>query len=139
VSACTDTRLHQLARLVRRHYDAELGKVHLRTTQYGLLTEIAAHGPVRPGDLADTMSLSPSTLTRNLRPLISNGWLELGPGTDGRTRSVHITPAGRTKCAEGLPYWSMAQARVHQLIGRRKASALHELVEGCLAILSAAE
>lgn len=135
---CTDTKLHQLARVVTRYYDAELSKVGLRTSQYGLLTEAMAHGPVRPCDLADSMALSPSTLTRNLKPLISSGLLELGPGTDGRTRSVHITVSGRRKCAEGLPHWTAAQARVHQLIGSRNVSALHALVEDCLASMSAA-
>lgn len=46
--ACTYTTAHQLARLVRQHYDAELGAIGLRATQYRLLVEILAHGPVRP-------------------------------------------------------------------------------------------
>ena len=95
--ACTYTTAHQLARLVRQHYDAELGAIGLRATQYRLLVEILAHGPVRPCDLAESMSLSPSTLTRNLKPLIAAGWVDLGPGLDGRTRSVCITAAGCSK------------------------------------------
>jgi len=138
-SACTDTKLHQLARLVRQHYDAELSKVGLRTTQYWLLREVLAQGPVRPCDLAEAMSLSPSTLTRNLKTLISTGWLDLGPGIDGRTRSVRITTSGSRKCAEGLPHWTTAQARVHQLIGSRNVSALHALIGECLRSVSAAE
>ncbi|CAN7490855.1 MarR family winged helix-turn-helix transcriptional regulator [Variovorax sp. LjRoot84] len=138
-SSCTDTKAHQLARLVRQHYDAELSKVGLRITQYRLLMEVLAHGPVRPCDLAETMSLSPSTLTRTLKPLISTGWVDLGPGVDGRTRSVRITTAGRSKCAEGMPHWSVAQAKVHQLIGSRNVSALHALIGECLISMSAAE
>jgi DNA-binding MarR family transcriptional regulator len=138
-SACTDAKAHQLARLVRQHYDAELIKVGLRITQYRLLIEVLAHGPVRPCDLAETMSLSPSTLTRTLKPLISTGWVDLGPGADGRTRSVRITTAGRRKCAEGMRHWSMAQAKVHQLIGSRNVSALHALIGECLRSMSAAD
>jgi len=122
---------------VTRYYDAELSKVGLQATQYSLLTEVLARGPARPSDLAEAMSLSPSTLTRNLKPLISIGWLDLGPGIDGRTRSVHITTSGRSKCAEGLPHWTLAQASVHQLIGSRNVSELHALVEDCLARMSA--
>ena len=138
-SACTDTKAHQLARLIRQHYDAELSKVGLRITQYRLLMEVLAHGPVRPCDLAEKMALSPSTLTRTLKPLISTGWVDLGPGTDGRTRSVRITAAGRGKCAEGMPHWSVAQAKVHQLIGSRKVSELHALIGECLMRISAVE
>lgn len=136
-SVCTDTKAHQLARLIRQYYDAELSKVGLRITQYRLLMEVLAHGPVRPCDLAETMSLSPSTLTRTLKPLISTGWVDLGPGADGRTRSVRITAAGRSKCAEGVPHWSVAQAKVHQLIGGRNVSALHALIGECLMRISA--
>lgn len=138
-SACTDTKAHQFARLIRQHYDSELSKVGLRITQYRLLTEVLAHGPVRPCDLAETMSLSPSTLTRTLKPLISTGWVELGPGTDGRTRNVRITAAGRGKCAEGMPHWSVAQAKAHQLIGSRNVSTLHALIGECLMRISAVE
>ena len=134
---CTDTKLHQLARVVAHYYDAELGKVGLGTTQYWLLTEVLSNGPVRPCDLAEAMSLSPSTLTRSLKPLIVIGWLALGPGIDGRTRSVSITAAGRRKCAEGLPRWNSAQARVHQLLGSRNVSAMHALLDDCSARMSA--
>ncbi|MGK6310529.1 MarR family winged helix-turn-helix transcriptional regulator [Variovorax sp. DT-64] len=130
--------MRDLSRLVTQHYDAELIKAGLTTTQYWLLTEVLAHGPVRPCDLAETTSLDPSTLTRNLRTLISAGWLELGPGLDGRTRSVRLTVSGRRKCAEGQPHWTTAQARVHRLIGSRNASALHSLAEDCLASMTAA-
>ncbi|MFS2162194.1 MarR family winged helix-turn-helix transcriptional regulator [Variovorax sp. Varisp62] len=138
-SACTDAKAHQLARVIRQQYDAELGKVGLRITQYRLLMEVLAHGPVRPCDLAETMSLSPSTLTRTLRPLISAGWVDLGPGSDGRTRSARITAAGRGKCAEGMPHWSVAQAKVHRLIGSRNVSALHALIGECVTRISAVE
>lgn len=137
--ACTDAKTHQLARLVRHHYDAELGKVGLKTTQYRLLMEVRANGPVRPCDLAETLALSPSTLTRNLKPLISTGWIDLGPGKDGRTRSVCITAAGRRKCLQGLPHWALAEARVHQLMGAQNASALHALIEECLRSMSAVQ
>jgi len=85
-----------------RHYDAELLKVGLRTTQFWLLTEVLEHGPARPCDLAKAMALEPSTLTRKLKPLVAAGWLELAFGADRRTRSVCITSSGRIKRAEGL-------------------------------------
>jgi len=38
-----------------------------------------------------------------------------------------------------MPHWSMAQAKVHQLIGSRNASALHALIGECLMRISAME
>lgn len=115
-----------------RHYDAELRKAGLRTTQYWLLTEVLVRGPVRPGDLAEAMDLDPSTVTRNIKPLLASGWLELGAGADGRTRMIRITPSGRRKRAEGVPRWTAAQARVDRLLGTRNVSELNAVMSDCL-------
>src|SRR5690349_11179090 len=82
---CTNLKLRQLMRRVAQHYDAEVGKTGLKGTQYSLLSYVLKLGPIRPGDLAREMKIGPSTLTRNLRPLIDAGLLELGPGADGRS------------------------------------------------------
>jgi len=137
-SDCIDTKLFKLARLMGRHYDAELAKAGLKTTQFWLLTEVLTRGPVRPCDLAEAMGLDPSTVTRNLKPLNASGWVEQGAGTDGRTRRIHITAAGRSKRAEGVRHWSAAQARVRGLLGSRNASELDAVLGECLAIVSAA-
>ena len=62
-----------------------------RSTQYSLLSHLARLEPVRPGDLAAEMEMDASTLTRNLRPLMRQGWVEVGPGDDGRSRLVTLT------------------------------------------------
>jgi len=115
-----------------RHYDAELGKAGLRTTQFWLRTEVLERGPARPCDLANAMALDPSTLSRKLKPLIAAGWLELTAGADGRTRSVHITSSGRTKRAEGLRCWQAAEARVRELLGAENVKRLDAVIEQSL-------
>ena len=130
-----DTKLHQLARVIGRHYDAELRKAGLRTTQFWLLTEVLARGPVSPGDLAASMDLDPSTITRNLKPLLALGWLAMGPGTDGRTRTIRITSPGRAKCAEAERHWTAARSRVDGLLGTRNVE-LEALISECLARLT---
>ena len=42
-------------RQVARHYDAEVAKSGLKTTQYSLLSHVLKLGPLRPGDLAQAM------------------------------------------------------------------------------------
>ena len=121
---CTDTKLHQLVRLMGRHYDAELVKVGLRTTQFWLLTEVLQNGPARPCDLAKAMALEPSTLTRKLKPLVATGWLEFAVGADRRTRSVCITSSGRIKRAEGLRRWQAAEEHVRGLLGAENVNRL---------------
>ncbi|MFP5405793.1 MAG: MarR family winged helix-turn-helix transcriptional regulator [Gammaproteobacteria bacterium] len=133
---CTNFKLRQLTRRVSQAYDQELGKAGLKTTQYSLLTHVLRLGPVRPGDVARAMTMDASTLTRNLKPLIAAGWLELGPGSDGRTRLVSMTAAGREKRAEAKRRWQVAQARLEQQLGGERVAALHALIDESLACLS---
>ena len=88
--------------------------------------------PIRPGDLAAAMTMDASTLTRNLKPLVAAGWLQLAAGEDGRSRSVHITPAGRDKRAEAQRHWRAAQAQLNQQLGVDTVMALHVLADQSL-------
>jgi len=133
---CTNLKLRQLARRVTQHYDVELGKAGLKTTQYSLLSHVLRLGPIRPGDLAQAMTLDASTLTRNLKPLLAAGWVELAAGTDGRSRSVTITEPGRVKQAEGQRRWRVAQEGINELLGVQRVVALHALLDESLATLS---
>jgi DNA-binding MarR family transcriptional regulator len=132
---CTNFKLRQLMRRVAQHYDLEVAKAGLRTTQYSLLSHVLKLGPIRPGDLARAMAMDASTLTRNLKPLIAAGWVELAAGADGRSRSVTITPAGRDKRAEAQRRWKVAQQSINQLLGVERVQALHALVDESLGIL----
>ena len=133
---CTNFRLRQLTRRISQHYDIELAKVGLKTTQYSLLSHVLKLGPVRPGDLAQAMTLDASTLTRNLQPLVAAGWVRVDAGDDGRSRSVTITEAGRAKQAEGYRRWRAAQDGINEQLGAERVVALHTLVDECLATLS---
>ena len=133
---CTNIKLRQLMRRVAAHYDAEVGKTGLKGTQYSLLSYVVRLGPIRPCALAAEMKIGPSTLTRNMRPLIDAGWLELGPGADGRSRLLSVTPAGREKRQEAQRRWRVAQEGINQMLGVRRVVELHALIDECLELLS---
>jgi DNA-binding MarR family transcriptional regulator len=135
---CTNFKLRQLVRRVSQLYDAEVGKAGLKTTQYSLLSHVLRLGPIRPGDLAEVMTMDASTLTRNLKPMLAAGWLELSPGEDGRSRLVRITEAGRAKRAEAQRRWKAAQEALNAQLGSGRVAALHALIDESLARLSPA-
>ena len=133
---CTNFKLRQMVRRVGQHYDLEMAKAGMKTTQYSLLSHVLRLGPTRPGDLAQAMTMDASTLTRNLKPLVAAGWVELAAGPDGRSRSVTITPAGRDKRTEAQRRWRVAQEGINQLLGAERVAALHALVDDSLALLA---
>lgn len=135
---CTNLKLRQLTRLVTQHYDTEVGKSGLKTTQYSLLSHVLTLGPVRPGDLARAMRMEASTLTRNLRPLQDAGWVEVVAGDDARSRSVQITESGKAKRAEAQRHWRVAQEALNERLGVAHVLALHALLDETVRLLDAA-
>lgn len=133
---CTNIKLRQLMRRVAQHYDAEVGKTGLKGTQYSLLSYVYKLGPIAPGELARQMKIDASTLTRNLKPMITAGWLALGPGADGRSRIVSMTDEGRDKRQEAQRRWKVAQTGINQILGEQRVLALHALIDESLGLLS---
>lgn len=133
---CTNFKLRKLMRRVAQHYDAEMARIGLKTTQYSLLSHVLKLGPLRPGELAQAMAMDASTLTRNLKPLVEAGWIEVGAGTDARSRTVSITDAGREKRQEAQRHWKAAQESINQLLGAERVLALHALIDESLDLLS---
>src|SRR5580693_2874767 len=105
---CTNLKLRRLDRVVTRHYDAYVAATGLKNTQYSLLSHAVLLGPIRPSDLARHMGLDASTLTRNLQPLVSQGWLRMGPGDDARSRLIEATKEGHAKRGEAKREWKRA-------------------------------
>ena len=136
---CTNFRLRHLMRQVARLYDAEVAKSGLKTTQYSLLSHVLRLGPVRPVDLAQAMGIDASTLTRNLKPLMAEGWLVQGEGPDARSRLVEITDEGRKKRSEAQRHWRCAQEQLNELLGVERVLALHTLIDESIAVLQAAD
>lgn len=134
---CTNFKARQLSRVLSRHYDAELAKVGLKTTQYSLLTHVLRMEPIAPGELARRMGLDASTLTRNMQPMLAAGWLVQAAGADARSRLVTITATGRDKQAEAQRHWKAAQQQINALLGNERVATLHALLDDCMAVLQA--
>jgi DNA-binding MarR family transcriptional regulator len=135
-SGCSSFKLRQLSRRVSQYFDHVVGAADLKTTQYSMLSHTLRLEPVRPGDLAAEMEMDASTLTRNLQPLIKHGWVVVGPGADGRSRFVRLTPAGRLKHAEAQRAWKRAQLAFNAQVGEERVVRLHALIDECLAAMN---
>jgi DNA-binding MarR family transcriptional regulator len=136
---CTNLKLRRLSRAVSRWYDEDVRSLGLKGSQYALLSHVVKLGPLQPGTLARALGLDASTLTRNLRPLIEAGWVELNPGPDARSRLVVATPAGTALREQAQRRWRQSQERINQALGPARVVALHALLDECTALLLAAD
>lgn len=133
---CTNLKLRQAGRLVTRHYEAYVRTSGLKITQYSLLSHVVKLGPLRAGDLAARMQLDASTLSRNLQPLVEQGWLRVrAADDDARSRVIEVTAAGLEVRAVGQRAWKRAQLALNERLGTDRVATLHALLDECIAIL----
>lgn len=134
---CTNLKLRQLTRVMANHYDAVVGACGLKGTQYSLLSHVVKLGPLRPVELAAVMKVSPSTLSRNLQPLMDAGWIERISAPDGRGHCVQATDGGQAKRVEAKALWRQAQEQVNQALGLQGVADLHAMLDECMARMGA--
>lgn len=135
---CTNLKLRRLSRTVARGYDADMRPLGLTGAQYPLLSHVVKLGPLAPGALATALGLDPSTLTRNLKPMLAAGWLHQVPGPDARSHRLVATDAGRALRAQAQQRWRVSQEHINQVLGPERVIALHALLDECAALLDAA-
>lgn len=124
-STCTCFRLRRAARQVSQLYDRELSAVGLSLNEYSILRH-AQRRTCLLGELADSLGMERTTLTRNLRPLLEAGWLREARGEDARQRMISITTSGRRRIASAQPYWLRAQRNIEAAFGAAPTARLRE-------------
>jgi DNA-binding MarR family transcriptional regulator len=128
LSACACIRLRRASRAVTQLYDDALAPVHLRVSQYALLSTLAREGRQTISSLAERLLLDRTALSRTLDPLVERSLVVITPGEDARTREVAISQEGRALVAKARPCWAEAQARVEERLGADQAEALVALL-----------
>lgn len=121
---CTNANLRKTSRAITQLYDEFLQPSGLLGTQFRLLGAVFANGPIALAPLAEELTLDPTTLARNLKPLERDGLLEISIGEDRRTRMVNITEKGENALQKALPLWEEAQAWVISRLGEDRWRAM---------------
>ena len=116
------------ARAITSVYDRMLRPMGLRSTQFTLLATLAGHGEMTMTSLANALGMDRTTLTRNLAPLESRGWVKVDSEKgDARTRVASATAKGHATARKALPLWRKAQVKVTAALGTTDIAALHRL------------
>ena len=136
---CTNFKLRQLLRRVSLVYDRAMAESDLKITQYSLLTHLEKLGPITQADLAKAMAMDSSTLSRNLRPLQSAGWVAIEAGADARSHALTLTASGRKKRAQAQQLWKKAQLTLNDTVGVDDVASLHALIDRMSDALAAAD
>jgi DNA-binding MarR family transcriptional regulator len=117
--SCACYNLRRASRAVTQLFDAYFDEVGLKATQFTVLSALAFEEERAPtiGELAETLVLEQSSLSRNLAVLERLGFIRLVPGPeDRRERLVTLLRTGRLALARGFPVWCRAQAAIAEAL-----------------------
>lgn len=124
---CLCLASRQLAQALTRLYERHFRPHGIHVTQFTALA-ILRSGPTTMGELAKTVGIERTTLSRNLVRLEAQGWVKItGDANDARSRIVTLTHKGDTKLAAVLPAWQQAQNVAMAVVGDGAGDALRDL------------
>jgi DNA-binding MarR family transcriptional regulator len=126
---CIAVRLRLLNRVVTSFYDEALRPLGLKVSQLNILIVTAKLGLARPAQVCDILQLDVSTLSRNVKPLQTHGWLEVVPDEDRRAQPFRLTAKGARLIEKAVPFWEQAQHQAAELLGDEGIALVNKAVK----------
>ena len=120
LTLCTALNLRKASRVVTKLFDDVLRPIGLRSTQLPIFVTLRLLGPTTMRRLSNELAMSPTTLTRNIRPLANRGFVQVLEGEDKRTREISLTEQGRIVLEEAVPLWEEAQGITVEILGQAR-------------------
>ena len=126
---CACLGLRAATRRVTRRYDEALAPAGLSSSQFSMLTVLAAKPSWGVAELAGQLDMDVSTATRNLRPLTDAGYVTQRAGaSDARRREVRLSAKGSRALERGRALWLQAQRETVDALGEPRVAELLTLL-----------
>ncbi len=122
---CLCAVIRKTGRILTRKYDHHLKASGLKITQFSMLANIARKPGITVSELAKTLFMDQTTVTRNLRVLEKSGYVHIkAETTDNRIRRILVSDIGKAKMKKARPLWEKAQLEMDRMIGRESIDGL---------------
>lgn len=116
-SVCACIMLRRAASAVTEMYDESLRKFGISLNQYSIMINLSRIGVATTTELADRIGLERSTLVRNLKAIIAQGYIENISDEKKRDNRLQVTEAGRELLRQAAPKWQAAQDKIIDRLG----------------------
>ena len=120
---CTASKLSLSIRMVKKIYTNHLKKHNVTMSQLGILMVVGRMKQVSQAELGKMMVLERSTVTRDLKRLIENGYL-LKTGANNRP-IIEMTDKGAGYTTQIIPDWQKATDEANEKLGAKGVEALN--------------
>lgn len=124
---CLLTRSRLIARAVTSIYDDALRPFGIQSSQFALLVVVANFGPEKRAAIGRIHRQDRSTLTRNLKIMLREGWIMERPDDRNKGRLVAVTEDGLEIIEKAAEAWRSAQNEARALVGTSAAGMVIEV------------
>lgn len=95
-----------------------------------MLAKIAKNPAITVSELAESLRMDQTTVSRNLRVLEKSGFIHLEDEmTDHRVKRIQIAGLGVSKMNEAIPLWEKAQLDMDRVLGRESIETMMKTLE----------
>jgi DNA-binding MarR family transcriptional regulator len=127
---CALFNVKRAGRVMSKIYGKRLSAVGLKGAQFAILSVLNNHKEITYSLTAELLSMDRTSVTRALKPLERDGFVDIAPGKeDRRIRYISITTKGTTLFKNAMPFWEQAQTEFLEHMGDGNWKELKDLLE----------
>jgi DNA-binding MarR family transcriptional regulator len=118
IEPCINLQLRQADRILTSHYNAHLSGLGLKITQFSVLRALWFMKTSSQQDLEKVLLVDQATLTRSLKPLIREGYIDrVADSADRRVMLCSLSKEGAALYKQAEECWQQAQDSVQKKLG----------------------
>ncbi|MEC7753447.1 MAG: MarR family winged helix-turn-helix transcriptional regulator [Bacteroidota bacterium] len=127
---CLNSKVRRLHKLMDAIYQLELAQFGLKGSMLSILFVIGKKPGISQRQIADYLVLDQSTISRDIKKLLGNGWISLQKSEDDpRASELSISESGLTLLEKIAPVWSKVHEKMAAHLGNYQIQALDGIIE----------
>ena len=115
-------------------YDHSMARHGIKITQFAILRAMYYLGEATNRKLQDVLVLDQTTLSRNLKPLLRDGYLAAKEGSDRREKLLTLSNEGQALFKQAEQDWEVVQEQLQAQLGDSLTSQLLAVNEAVVAL-----
>lgn len=119
--------INKLSRQISKHFDSYFIEFNLATSYVELLMIVQENETVSQKEIAETLDLAPSTITRFINKLDKKGFIE--KKRSGKTMMVSLSRGKAEAVRELRNIYNSAESDLQKILGEKYADTTNKLIE----------
>jgi len=123
-SPCVCFNLRKSARAITQVYDNMFRSIGLRVSQLSIINSVNMIGSLTVQELADAIATDRTTIARNIKPLVRDGYIKVQTGEDRRSKEIVSTAKGEAIAKKAMSIWQKYNDKITKKMGKARIEKL---------------